>query len=393
MKHRNAALKIFSVLLAAGVLAHFHGLHSALTLLKNALNFIIIISVIVFVHEFGHYIIAKWAGVKIDTFSIGFGRELTGWNDKSGTRWKISALPFGGYVKMYGDASEASTPSQELLDMTPEEKSKTFHYKPLYKKAAIVAAGPIFNFLLTIIILTGFIFTRGISSTEPVVGSVAKDTPAAAAGLQAGDRIISLNGAHVDVFNDISIALITNLGTPVTIELLRQEKPITLTVTPKVITEKDPFGSEMTHAILGVTSTKITSRNVGPLGAVWEASKLTYTFCLTTLKGIGQIVLGERSASKNIKGPIGMAKMSGQAADLGINSILYFIAILSANLGLVNLFPIPVLDGGHLLFYLVQGITRRPLNAKLQEYSFRIGMALISMLMAFAIINDFWNLK
>lgn len=382
-------LFVFAIM-AMAVIA---GPETTKSFLVKAVNFIFILSVIVFVHEFGHYIVAKWAGVKIETFSIGFGREITGWNDRSGTRWKLSMLPFGGYVKMYGDASEASTPSETLLNMSEEEKQKTFHHKPLYKKAAIVAAGPLANFLLTIIILTGFIYTRGISSAEPIVGDVVKDTPAAAAGILPGDRVVSVNGNRVDIFNDISSILLTNLGTPVTVAIVRDGAPQTLTITPKIVTDKDPLGNEFTHAVIGIVSTRLTSKNVGPVHAVWEASKLTYTFCTTTLKGIGQIIMGQRSASKDIKGPIGMAKMSGQAVEKGFYTTLYFIAILSANLGLVNLFPIPVLDGGHLLFYLIQAVTRRPLNAKLQELSFRVGMALISMLMAFAVINDFWNLK
>lgn len=378
------------VLLLAVILAAFVvGPEKAKDFAYKAVNFLVILSVIVFIHEFGHYIIAKWAGVKIETFSIGFGKELYGWNDRTGTRWKLSALPLGGYVKMYGDASEASTPSEALLNMPDEEKAKTFHFKPLYKKSAIVAAGPLANFLLTIVILTGFIYTKGITSTEPVVGGVNNDTPAAMAGLKAGDRVMSINGSAVDTFNDIPNAIMTNLGTPVTLVILRDNRQMEVTLTPKMVTEKDPFGSEYTHPLIGIVSTRITSKDVGPVQAVWEASKLTYNFCANTLKGVGQMIVGKRSAVKDIKGPVGMAKMSGQAMEKGINTTLYFIAILSANLGLVNLFPIPVLDGGHLLFYLVQAVTRRPINAKLQELSFRVGMALISMLMAFAIFNDF----
>lgn len=381
------ALIFISAIILAGIIA---GPEASKELALKTANFIVILSVIVFVHEFGHYIIAKWAGVKIETFSIGFGKEITGWNDKSGTRWKLSMLPFGGYVKMYGDASEASTPSEALLNMSEEEKQVTFHHKPLHKKAAIVAAGPLANFLLTIIILTSFIYTRGVTSTEPVVGDVQKDSPAFMAGIKAGDRILSVGGTGVDTFNEIPTLLMTNLGTPVAIEIARGEGTNqTLTMTPKLVTEKDPFGNDFSHPVIGIISKKITSENVSPPRAVWEATKLTYNFCKMTLKGIGQIILGERSAKKDIKGPIGMAKMSGQAMERGFQTTLYFIAILSANLGLINLFPIPVLDGGHLLFYLVQAVTRRPINAKLQELSFRVGMGLISMLMAFALFNDF----
>lgn len=350
--------------------------------------FLVVISIIVFIHEFGHYIVAKWCGVKVEVFSIGFGRELCGWNDKSGTRWKISLLPLGGYVKMFGDGGPASDPSKELETLSDEEKKVTFHHKSLPKKAAIVAAGPLANFILTIAILTSFIYTRGISSTEPVVGEVMPDTPAAVAGIRPGDRILEMNGAVMDVFNDIPSGLLTNLGTPVKLLIERDGTQTEMTVTPKMVTSKDPFGNDFTHPVLGIKSPQITSETVGPPRAVWEATKLTYVFCKTTLKGIGQIIMGERSAAKDIKGPIGMAKMTGQAAEKGFNTMLYFIAILSANLGLINLFPIPILDGGHLMFYAIQGVTRQPINAKIHDMCLRVGMAMISMLMAFAIIND-----
>ena len=178
-------------------------MHQIIAFFYNAASFIAIISVIVFVHEFGHYLLAKWAGVKIEVFSLGFGKELVGFNDRSGTRWRISALPLGGYVRMYGDASEASTPLESIASLSEKEKLKTFYYKPLHKKAAIVVAGPLANFLLTIVILTLFIALRGLSSTDPVIGSIVKDTPAQAAGLQEGDRVLKVDGEEVDTFADI----------------------------------------------------------------------------------------------------------------------------------------------------------------------------------------------
>jgi regulator of sigma E protease len=357
-------------------------------ILIAAFSFIIIVSFIVFVHEFGHYIVAKWAGVKIDTFSLGFGKEIWGWNDKSGTRWKISSLPMGGYVKMFGDATEASTPVAEITELTPEEKEKAFYFKPLYKKAAIVVAGPLFNFLLTIVILTGFIFTRGILSTEPVIGEVMKDTPAAEAGLQPDDRILTINGDKVEFFSDISRMLLTNLGTPVQLEIDRAGKKIPVTITPKERKDTDQFGEEYKHPIIGIMNKKIQFRNVGFPRALEEAVRATYNLCAMTLRVIGQIIAGERSAKDTIKGPLGMAKLTGHAAEQGLQTSLFIMALISANLGLVNLFPIPMLDGGHLLFYAIEGIQGKPPGKRFQEYSMRVGMAMIAMLMAFAIIND-----
>ena len=357
-------------------------------LLLNALSFIIIISAIVFVHEFGHYIIAKWAGVKIEIFSIGFGREVIGWNDRSGTRWRIASLPLGGYVKMYGDASEASTPLADITELPEVEKHKTFYYKPLYKKAAIVVAGPLSNFLMTIVILTVFIVTKGIPSSEPVIGEVLKDTPAQASGLLAGDRVLKVNGEKVDNFQDIPRMIMTNLGTPVTLELQRGTEKKWVTLIPKQVTEKNDLGNDYTRPLIGIKSTDIKiDKDVSPFRAVKEAVKATYRMCETTLFAIGQMLTGERSA-KEINGPLGIAKLSGQATDKGLFVVFWFMATLSANLGLINLFPVPMLDGGHLLYYFIEIIAGKPPGKRFQEYGLRIGMALIAMLMAFAIFND-----
>jgi regulator of sigma E protease len=363
-------------------------MHAIFAFLSNILSFIVIISVIVFIHEFGHYIIAKWSGVKIEIFSIGFGKELWGRNDRSGTRWRVSALPFGGYVKMYGDASEASTTVEAIANLSEEEKKKTFYYKPLYKKAAVVVAGPVANFLLTIVILTVFIAAYGIPSTEPVIGEVLKDTPAQAAGLKAGDRVLSVNGEEMKTFFDIQHSLMLNLGTPITLKLQRDGKEFSLVLTPKQVTDKDGLGNNYTHPIIGFKSKEIKYKDVGPLQAVWEATKATYDMCAMTLRAVGQMIVGERSASDNIKGPLSIAKLSGQATGKGLYAVFRFMALLSANLGLINLFPIPMLDGGHLLYYGIEMVQGRPLAKRFQEYGFRVGMAMIAMLMAFAILND-----
>jgi regulator of sigma E protease len=366
-------------------------MHQLVALLSTAASFIVIISAIVFVHEFGHYLLAKWAGVKVEVFSLGFGHEIWGFSDRSGTRWRLAAWPLGGYVKMYGDASEASTPLESISSLSEEDKSKTFYYKPLYKKAAVVVAGPLANFLLTILIITLFIVLHGLASTDPVIGSVIKNTPAQAAGLKEGDRVLKVDGDEVDSFSDISRLLLTNLGTPVTLQILRANQPIQLAITPTQITEKDGYGNDYTHPIIGIKSREIKLEDVGPVRAVQEAVRMTYHICTTTLKAIGQMIMGQRGA-KDIKGPLGIAKLSGQAADKGLTTVFWFMAMLSANLGLINLFPVPMLDGGHLFYYAIEAIQGRPLAKRFQEYGFRLGMAMIAMLMAFAIFNDIKNL-
>lgn len=359
-----------------------------LTALHYAWSFFIVLSVIVFIHEFGHYIIAKWCGVRITAFSIGFGREIVGWNDKSGTRWKISLIPLGGYVKMLGDSGAASTPDTELnATMSEEEKACSFHHKPLWKKAAIVFAGPAFNFILTITILTAMLMAYGLAATEPVIAKVLPDSAAAEAGLKAGDRILSIDGKTVDTFGDIPRIIAINTGTPVMMKLDRGGKELDITLTPRIQESTDPFGNPAKWPIIGIQSSEHVRQDIGFTEAVSEAVQRTYVICTTSLKAVGQMITGQRDATE-LKGPIGIAKLSGQATEMNINTVLWFIAMLSANLGLVNLLPIPLLDGGHLMYYAIEAATGKPLAEKIQEYGFRLGFALLAGLMAFTILND-----
>ena len=352
------------------------------------LSFFIVISVIVFVHEFGHYIVAKWCGVKISAFSIGFGKEILGWTDRSGTRWKISLLPLGGYVKMYGDASEASTADMSALDsMSEEEKKLTFHHKPLSRKAAIVAAGPMANFVLTIAVFTYFIMTSGLPSVEPVVGAVMPNSAAEEAGLKPGDRVIQINDEKVKSFNDIPYLISTNLGTPVTLHIDRSGEQSIITLTPKNVEEDDGLGNKVKRPMIGIRSADIKYEDVGPMTALAESVRRTYMICETTLRVIGQIVTGQRGA-QDLRGPVGIAEISGQAAQKDFHTVLWLIAMLSANLGLVNLLPIPLLDGGHLAYYAAEALRGRPLAEKVQEWGFKIGFAILATLMAFTLFND-----
>lgn len=368
-----------------------HGVH-------YVVSFALIISVIVFIHEFGHYFIAKLCGVKIETFSIGFGREIFGKNDRSGTRWKFSLLPLGGYVKMYGDEGAASTPDNDKLEqMTDAQKKISFHFKPLWQKALIVVAGPAANFILTIGIITYFLYSGGMASTDPVVGEIIPDTPAAAAGLRAGDRIVKLDDTLIKTFADIPSYIATNLGTPVEMTIQRGTNTKTLTLTPIEFEEKDMLGNKVKRPLIGISSQKMEKLDLSFPQAIAEATSRTYELCTMSLKFMGQMVVGDRSA-KDLKGPLGIAEMSGQVTQSGdhwqetMKMILWFIAMLSANLGLVNLLPIPMLDGGHLVYYAIEAAQGKPLALKFQEYSFKLGFALIASLMAFTLFNDMRNL-
>lgn len=350
--------------------------------------FIIVLSIIVFIHEYGHYIIAKLCGVKIETFSIGFGKELFGWNDKSGTRWKFSLLPLGGYVKMFGDSSAASTPDGDLLaGMNSEEQSKAFHFKPLYKKMLIVVAGPVANFLLTIAIFVYFIMSNGLPSIDPVVGKVMPASAALEAGLQEGDRIISIDGNEVSSFNDISYLIATNLGTSVALDVERAGNLLRVNLAPKIVEDDDGLGNKIKRPLIGIKSGEIKYADVGIVKAIGESVRRTYMICESTVKVMGQMISGKRSAD-DLKGPVGIAQLSGQAASKDTHTVLWLIAIISANLGFMNLLPIPVLDGGHLVYYTIEAVRGRPLAQKIQEYGFRVGFILLAMLMMFTLFND-----
>jgi regulator of sigma E protease len=358
------------------------------------LSFVVVLTVIVFVHEFGHYIVARLCGVKIETFSIGFGRELFGFNDRAGTRWKFSLWPLGGYVKMFGDAGAASTADVDKIEaMNEAERKVSFHFQALWKKALIVAAGPMANFLLTIAVFTFFIFTTGLASTKPVVGDVLKDSPAAEAGLQKGDLILTLDGKKMRRFDDISSVMATSLGEPVTLEVKREGSIFSLVITPRIFEEKDMLGNPVKRPIIGISSQKITYHEVGIGTALLEAIKRTYGLCVASLKVLGQMISGERSA-EDLKGPLGIAKLSGEATQQGetlsetLRTVLWFIALLSANLGLINLFPIPLLDGGHLAFYAVEAVRGRPMAERFQEMGYRVGIVFIATLMVFTLFND-----
>ena len=351
------------------------------------LSFSLIISVIVFVHEYGHYIVAKACKVKVESFSIGFGPEIFGFNDKSGTRWKLSAVPLGGYVKMLGDANAASVPSDQQK-LTDEERLYSFHTKPRYQKAAVVFAGPFANIIFTVIAFTIFFSTAGYYRTPPRIGNVIEGSAAKQAGLLPGDTIVRINEYKIEYFEDISRVIMSNPKTRMEIEYSRNNEERRTSLTPLTIEDKDVFGNKIERETIGITSVNMTGlKQSSFLGAVNLSISETYhTMCLT-VKAIFQIVVGKRSANE-IGGPIKIAKYSGQSAKKGFTMVLYFMAIISANLAAINLLPIPLLDGGHLFHYTIETIIRRDLSLKYQKYAATFGASVLFLLMAIAISND-----
>ena len=350
--------------------------------------FLVVLTVLVFVHELGHYWVARRNGVKVETFSIGFGPELFGWNARSGTRWKVSALPLGGYVKMYGDMDAASRPDDEKNQaMTAEERAVAFPYKRLSQRAWIVAAGPLANFLFAFVILAGLFFFAGQPTTPAVITEVVENSAAELAGLEAGDRIVSINGSAVERFEDVQRIVQLNLERPLEIEVDRGGQMVPLQATPTIVTDTDDSGCEVKIARLGIKAEGRDFEEMGFFSAMGVAASETYGIARDTLSALWQIVAGERGTDE-LGGPIRIAEMSGQVAEFGLVSLLWFMALLSVNLGLINLFPIPILDGGHLLFFACEAVRGRPLGQRAQEYGFKIGIALVLSLMIFATIND-----
>lgn len=354
--------------------------------------FLLILTVVVFVHEGGHYLVARWNGVKVEVFSIGFGPEIWGYTAKSGTRWKISALPLGGYVKMFGDADAASALG-DGREMSDAEKAVSFRHKRVGQRAAIVFAGPAANFVFAIIGLAIMFMVLGQQVIEPVIGQIQPGTPAAQAGLQAGDRILSVNGSKIDSFQDIQRIVRLEMENPLILGYQRDGQTLSVVTTPRIVERKTMFGDIERLPILGIAADPTRTRVVrfGPVGALGQALAETETMVRATFIGIGQMLNGTRD-SDELGGPIRIAKGAGEAAQVGIASVVFYTILLSLNLGLINLFPIPVLDGGHLLFYAFEAILGRPLGEKAQEYGFRIGLFLVLALMVFATRNDIVSL-
>ena len=358
----------------------------------NGLSFIFILSVIVFVHEMGHYLIARYCGVYIDVFSIGFGPEIFGWNDSTGTRWKVSLLPLGGYVKMFGDADAASTPGEDVPEMTREEKEKSFHHKRLAQRSAIVIGGPLANFILAVFILAIMFATVGQRVTPALISIVQPDGAAASAGMIPGDLITAIDDTEIDRFEMVQRIVRASVGETLLFTVERDGAVIQMNVTPRNVEVTDGFGNLQRFGQIGVGRRGVELVRHGPVYAVWAAVEETASLTMATLDVLGQIVSGNRSADE-LGGPIRIAQISGQVAEDGLVTVFWFMALLSINLGLINLFPVPMLDGGHPLFYVYEAIRGKPLGERAQEYGFRVGLAMVLSLMIFATWNDLVQLR
>ncbi|MCA8907968.1 MAG: RIP metalloprotease RseP [Rhodospirillaceae bacterium] len=384
-------------------------------MLDYILPFIVVLSVLVFVHELGHYLAARMCRVRVEVFSIGFGPELFGFNDRAGTRWKISAMPLGGYVKMLGDMDASSRPDKDAALLPDEIRAGAFPYKSVPQRAWIVAAGPLANFAFAAVVLAVLLASDGHPFPRSVVGNVVDGFPAAASGLQEGDLVTAVDGTPVERFMEIPDLVQAAMGAryqpregqqilnyedyrnlvhsvglpPITLTIERDGESQDLTIVPMGRTVVDSTGTEFPVFRLGFIA------DTGPYGvldSIWLGVSETVWLTAATFDSVGEIISGDRG-SEELGGPIRIAQMSGDVAQLGIVALLWFMALLSVNLGLINLLPIPILDGGHLLFLGAEAALGRPLSDRLQEYGFRIGLALVLTLMVFATWNDLVNLQ
>jgi regulator of sigma E protease len=359
----------------------------------GGLPFLFVLSLVVFFHELGHFLVARWCGVRVLVFSIGFGPELFGFNDRTGTRWKISAIPLGGYVKFFGDDNAASVPDMAAAAaMSEADRAQSFFFKPVWARAAVVVAGPLANFVLAIVILAGILMLYGQRTTLPRVDSVLERSAAAAAGFKPGDLVLTIDGTKIESFSDMQRIVSVSAGRTLEFVVDRDGKSVTLKAVPELKENKDFFGNVRREGVLGIARSvtspdEIKTEKVGPIQAVWLATQQTGTVIGTTLTYIGGIFAGREPADQ-LGGPIQIAAVSCQVATLGFMPLLNLAAFLSISIGLLNLFPIPLLDGGHLLFYAIEAVRGRPLSEQAQEVGFRIGLAIVVMLMVFATFND-----
>jgi len=348
--------------------------------------FICALGPLVFFHELGHYLVGRWFGVGAEVFSIGFGREIIGWNDSRGTRWKIGWLPLGGYVRFVGDMNPASAPALGGEDVPEELRASSFHHKPVWQRFLIVLAGPVANFLLAILIIAAFFVTFG-SPQSNVVGLVAPDSAAAGAGIQPGDRILAISGRETETFNDVKNFVVIRPGQTVVLELQRGDTILRASATIQKDVIADEFGQKYERGLLGVSPSDTTLERVSVVEAVPLATIATARLTGMMVEVVGQIVSGQRSP-KELGGPLRIAQITGQKASLGSLEFVSLVALLSINLGFINLLPVPLLDGGHLFFYAVEAVRRRPVSLQVQEWAFRGGLAAILALVVFTTIND-----
>ena len=359
--------------------------------------FLILIMIVVFIHEYGHYYFAKRYGVGVTDFSIGFGREIFGWNDKSGTRWKICWIPLGGYVKFFGDRNVFSqSEQQEVINKYNEEdRNKLFILKPLYQRSLIVAAGPLANYVLAIIIFSIINMFVGKDFTPAVVNEVQVNSPAYEAGIKKNDKIISIDNNNVQSILEVSTFINTSTAKIIEFTVLRNNQEVTLYVKPNLVQSKDSLGNSVKKRMIGIKLSPLNNefekQRLGPAEAIYHSIKEVWFVSVTSLKYLGNMLIGSADSSQ-LGGPIRIAKITGQVAEYGVVPFLSIMAYISISLGLINLFPIPMLDGGHLMFYFFEKVLGRPLSQKTQEGLFRIGLFLLFSLMFFVTFNDLKDL-
>jgi regulator of sigma E protease len=355
-------------------------MHDLISLLRTLVSFAVVLGVLVFVHEMGHYLAARWRGVHVETFSIGFGQALARWTDKRGTVWKLAWIPLGGYVKLHGQERPEDIPDEERAAW---QTGRTFHEKSVWSRMIVIAAGPIANFILAAVLFIGLFVVVGKPIEQPVIGQIVPNSAASHANLKPGDLIESVGGVSVKNFTDIQHQVAPNPGKDIGLTVKRGDNIVIFRL--KVGSAPDGHGG--THGVLGIIEGAPSFKRLGPEDAVVQGLQETWTVGRETLAGLWQIA-AHRTGLNELGGPLRIASLSGQVAAMGIASLVSFIAVLSVNLGLINLFPIPVLDGGHLLFYLAEAIRGRPISPKAQEYGFRAGFALLLCLFIFATWND-----
>lgn len=360
------------------------------------LPFLFVLTIVVFFHELGHFMVARWCGVGIEAFSIGFGQEIFGFNDKHGTRWKLSWIPLGGYVKFIGDENAASIPDNEAIkNMSADERAVNFHAKPLWARAAVVAAGPFANFLLAIVIFAMMFTFIGQRVTTPRVDEIQPGSAAEAAGFKPGDIVRAIDGSQIETFRDMQRIVSVSADRTLTFTVERAGSMVDLKATPKRREITDNFGNKIKLGLLGIkrnqTADDAEVRHYDPFTATWMGVKETFFVITRTLEYLWGVIAGRESADQ-LGGPIRIAQISGQVATTGFLPLINLAAILSVSIGLINLFPVPMLDGGHLLYYAIEGVRGRPLSERMQEIGFRIGLALVLMLMIFATWNDLIHL-
>ena len=366
------------------------------SLVGTLVPFLFVLTLVVFIHELGHFLVGRWCGVDIKAFSIGFGTELFGWTDRKGTHWRIAAIPLGGYVKFAGDANGASVPDQAAIrHMSEREKAGSFYHKSVSQRAAIVAAGPIANFLLAIAIFASLAFLFGRHELIPRIAGVQENSAAARAGFKPGDLVVSIEGSPIENFSAMQRTIGAAADEPLAFVVERDEREVELTATPEFKEISTPFGKQRL-GVLGIQASRDPAdRKLETYGAL-ESLRLgvsdTWYVVDRTYDYLAKLITG-RESTDQLSGPIRIAQVSGQVATLGgFAALLSLAAVLSVSIGLINLFPIPLLDGGHLLFYAIEALRGRPLSDRAQEFGFRVGLALVVMLMIFVTWNDLLHL-